>query len=171
MSELSNVLLINRQDVMTWTGLDGNLDTDKLLPHVMTATDTSIQPLTGTDLLNKVRKDVKDDTLTGDYETLVLYYITPALVFYTMVDMIPFLSYQIQNGGIFLHQSENATTPTIEEMNQLIQHFRDKAQFYGKALSDYLCDNSTLFDELFTNTGRATSPLYTKTHGGIIWGN
>ena len=170
MSELSNVLLINRDDIMTWTGLSGNLDTDKLIPHVATATEVHLQPILGTDLLDKCRTLVKDDEL-GDagneaYETLVVSYVAPVLVFYTMWDMMPFLTYQIANGGIFQHQSENSVSPDTDTMNMLIQKFKDKGEFYGNRLNDYLCNNSSSYSELYTNSNGDINSLNDQTFHG-----
>lgn len=156
MSELSNVLLINRDDIMNWTGLSGNIDTDKMLPHIATATEVHVQTILGTDLLDKCRTLVKAGTL-GDagneaYETLVESYVAPVLVFYSMWDMMPFLTYQIANGGIFQHQSENSASPDNETMHMLIQKFKDKGEFYGNRLNDYLCNNQSSYSELVTNS-------------------
>lgn len=156
MSALSNVLLVNRDDVMNWTGLSGNLDTDKILPHIATATEVHIQLILGTNLLDKCRTLVKDDQLSDAgneaYNTLVVDYVAPVLVFYSMWDMMPFLTFQIQNGGIFQHQSETAVSPDETTMNMLVQRFKDKGEFYGRRLNDYLCANSTLYPELHNNT-------------------
>jgi len=174
MGALSNVLLINREDLMKWTGMGGNVDTDKMLPHVMTATDIHLKPILGTQLLDKCRTLVKAGEL-GDvgnevYSTLVTDYITPVLVYYTMWDMLPFLTYQIENGGIFLHQSENSVTPDEPQMQMLVKKFKDKGESYGQELIRYLCSNSNSYPELFTNTDDDISPSSRQTFQGVVWG-
>jgi len=174
MSSLSNVLMINRDDLMKWTGMGGSVDTTKLLPHIMTATDIHVQPILGTQLLDKCRELVRDDEL-GDagnevYEDLVLNYITPVLVYYTMWDMLPFLSFQIENGGLFTHTSENANSADEPQMQMIIKKFKDKGESYGRELSRFLCDNTDDYPELFTNTGDDIPPSYRQTFQGVVWG-
>ncbi len=175
MGALSNVLLINRDDLMTWTGINGNIDTDKMLPHVMTATDIHLQVILGTKLLDKCRQLVKDDELNlpenTDYENLVTNYITPVLVYYTMWDMMPFLTYSIQNGGIFQHQSENSASPDEAQMHMLIKRFKDKGEFYGRRLNDFMCANTTLFPEYHENGNGDMYGGSKQTFNGIVWGN
>jgi hypothetical protein len=149
---MSEVLLINRDDIMRLTGLDGSIDIDKVLPHVNTAQDIHLQPITGSKLLDKCKALIAAGTL-GDagneyYKALVYTYITPALVFLTMWDAMPFIQYTIANGGIFQHNSENSNSPIDDSVNQLTQRFKDKAGYYTQVLSAYICDNSTEFPEV-----------------------
>jgi|TARA_R100001530_G_scaffold83509_1_gene58252 hypothetical protein len=149
---MAEVLLINRADIMRITGLSGNIDEDKILPHVMTAQDIHLQPIIGTNLMQKVKDLIEDDELddAGNeyYATLENTYITPTLVYLVMWDFLPFLQYEISNGGINQHTTENGISASEENMNMLIKKFKDKAEFYGNRMSDYICDNSSEFPEI-----------------------
>ena len=150
----TDVLLINRDDIMRLTSLRGNIDEDKILPHVKTAQDIHLQTILGTALLDKCKDDVDNDTLTGNYKVLVEEYITPVLVFYCMVDFLPFLSFEIANGGVYQHQAEGSIAPDISIINRLDQKFKDRAEFYGRRLADYLCDKgSATFPEINDTSG------------------
>jgi len=155
---MSEVLLINRDDIMRLTGLNGNIDEDKILPHVNTAQDIHLQPIIGTKLLEKCKQLIEDDELDDSgneyYKALIYNYITPMLVFLVMWDFMPFMMYEIANGGIFQHNSDNGNSPTKEEVDSLIQRFKDKADFYGNRLTGYLCDNSNRFPELSQGTSQ-----------------
>jgi hypothetical protein len=149
---MAEVLLINRADIMRITGLSGNIDEDKILPHVMTAQDIHLQPIIGTNLMQKVKDLIEDDELddAGNeyYATLENTYITPTLVYLVMWDFLPFLQYEISNGGINQHTTENGISASEENMNMLVKKFKDKAEFYGNRMSDYICDNSSEFPEI-----------------------
>ena len=144
---------------MRLTPLSGNVDEDKILPHVLTSQDIHLQPIIGTKLMQKLKDLITAGTI-GDagneaYETLLYTYVTPTLVYYVMWDFIPFMQYEIANGGVFQHNSENSATPTFEEVDSIIQRFKDKAGFYGSRMTDYLCDNNSSFPELNESTSGA----------------
>jgi len=159
---MAAILFINRADIMRLTGLNGNIDETKILPHVNTAQDIHLQPIIGTNLMQKCKDLIEAGTL-GDagneyYHTLVYTYITPTLVFLVMWDFLPFLQYEISNGGINQHITENGLSVSEENTSRLIKRFKDKAEFYGNRLTEYLCDNSTEFPE--TQTAVTDGGLY-----------
>jgi len=149
---MSDVLLINRSDIMRLSGVNGSIDIDKILPHVNTAQDIHLEPILGTNLLDKCKTLIAAGEL-GDagneaYKKLVYDYVTPALVNLTMWDAMPYIQYTIANGGIFQHNSENSNSPIDDSVNQLIHRFKDKAAEYVRRLSAYICDNSDSFPEV-----------------------
>jgi len=168
----NKVLLINRADIMRLTGLNGNIDEDKILPHVATAQDIHLQTIIGTQLLEKCQTLIEDGELddVGNeyYATLVYTYITPTLVYLVMWDYLPFQQFEIANGGIYQHNSENSNTATEDNVNMLITRFKDKAEFYGNRLSKYLCDNSSQFAELTESTDQLSAGGQSNFSGWVI---
>lgn len=154
-----NVLLINRDDVMQLTSMSGNVDTTKLLPQIKTAQDVHLQTAIGTKLMNKLQTLVAAGVPYPEpYNTLLKSYVKPTLVFWTMWDFVQFMQYSLSNGGIYKHTSDNAETLTTEEMNALVQRFKDKAIFYAARMDDYLCDSSSDFPEYYGGTSPEMSP-------------
>lgn len=147
---------------MKATSLGGNIDSDMLYSHIKTAQDIHLQPIIGTKLLEKLLSIVGDGTwqepINADYALLLTKYITPVLVYFFAVDFLPFSLYRIQNGGIYKHTSDNAIVAEQSEMNSLVQRFRDKAEFYQRRLNDYLCSNSNLYPEYYSNTNDDMNP-------------
>jgi hypothetical protein len=43
------------------------------------------------------------------------------LIHYALVDYLPFAAYQVKNGGIFKHSSENGDAATKDEVDYLVQ--------------------------------------------------
>jgi len=68
---MAEALLITRSDLVRFTTVNGNVDTDKFIQYIKIAQDIHIQNYLGTDLLNKIKADIIASTLTGNYETLV----------------------------------------------------------------------------------------------------
>lgn len=142
---------ITREQLVKNTIVDGNVDTDKFLQFIKIAQEIHIQNYLGTQLYLKISNDVDNNTLTGDYLELVTDYIQPMLIHYAMVDYLPFAAYQIKNGGVFKHRSENAETPTKDEVDFLVQKYRDFAEYYTRRFVDFMCFDNSKFPEYNDN--------------------
>ena len=129
-------LFIKREDLVRNSILDGNVDTDKFIQFIKIAQEIHIRNYLGTDLYNKISADIIAGTLSGDYLELTNTYIQPMLIHYAMVDYLPFSAYQIKNGGVFKHISENAESATKEEIDYLVQRDRDIAEYYTRRFID-----------------------------------
>ena len=155
---MATVLFITPQDLKSNTILNGNIDTDAFISFVKIAQQMHVQNYLGTKLYNSITEKIVSNTLTGDYLNLVIDFVQPALIHFAMVDYIPFSNYQIRNGGVFKHKSENSESVTMQELDVLIQKHRTFAEFYAQRFVDYMAINaSTKFPEYYTNT---TPDLY-----------
>ena len=142
---------ITREQLVKNTIIDGNVDTDKFLQFIKIAQEIHIQNYLGTQLYLKISNDVDNNTLTGDYLELVTDYIQPMLIHYAMVDYLPFAAYQIKNGGVFKHRSENSETPSKVEVDFLVQKYRDFAEYYTRRFVDFMCFDNNKFPEYNDN--------------------
>jgi len=55
---MAEALLITRQDVVKFTAMNGNVDTDNFIQYVKIAQDIHIQNYLGTDLLEKLKSEI-----------------------------------------------------------------------------------------------------------------
>lgn len=154
---MAEILLINRDDIMKLTGIKGTVDTEKILPHIKTSQDIQLQSIIGTRLLEKCKDLIEAGTLTGVYQTLVEDHIAPVLVYLCMVDYLPFAVFEIANAGVYRHTPENTTPLEMSEINKLVQIYRDKAEFYGTRLTEFLCANQSDYPE-YTQTESGDMP-------------
>jgi len=149
-----NILMCSRNDIVKRTPLGGNIDPEKIIPFVKTAQDKYILLALGTVLYDKIQDDIEANTLTGIYRTLVNEYIIDTLVHYAMVEALPFLAYTIANGGIVKNiSSEQATSPTKNDIDFLLQKELATAQYYGERLVTYLIAFSSSYPEYLATTG------------------
>jgi len=161
-------LFIKREDLVRNSILDGNVDTDKFIQYIKIAQEIHIRNYLGTDLYNKISADIIAGTLVGDYLELVTTYIQPMLIHYAMVDYLPFAAYQIKNGGIFKHRSENGDSATKEEVDYLVQRERDIAEYYTRRFIDYMSFNQESFPEYYTNSNDDIHPDTNATFNGWV---
>jgi len=151
-----DVLLINRDDIMKLTGVNGNIDFDKIMPHVKTAQDVYLRQKIGLKLLNKLKDLVESGDINKpafeDYKKLLDEHITPTLVFTVMVDFLPFLSYETANGGTFQNDGQNATPVNVEILDRQIKKYADYSHRYGQIMIDYIYNNRGKYPEYFEGT-------------------
>jgi hypothetical protein len=144
-------LFISPEDLVKRTAINGNVDRDQMIQFIKIAQDIHVQALLGTALYNRLKDDVLNNTLAGNYETLLEDYVQDVLVHYSMTEILPFLAYKVSNGGVFKKQSENSEGIEKSELEYLIQRERDIAEHYGRRLVSYLTFYGSLTPEYYEN--------------------
>lgn len=157
---MATALLVTTDDLKENTIIDGNVDTSKFIQFMRIAQEVHIQNYLGTSLYRAIQTKILADNLTGDYLDLVNNYLKDMVIYFAMVDYVPFSAYQISNGGVYKHRSENSDTATKEEIDALTEKYRQFAQFFTRRFLDYICDNSSKFPEYNSST---QSDMYPST--------
>ncbi len=155
-------LFINEKDLKRYSVLDGNVDPSKFMQYIEQAQDIHVQAYLGTDLYEKVMSLIVNDTIddTGNkaYRELLVSYIKPMLIQWSLVQYLPFGAYTIANGGIYKHSAESSDTVAKEEVDYLQEQARTTANYYTDRLVAFLCDKSNDYPEYNTNTGSDINP-------------
>ena len=149
---MAEALLVTRNDIVKFTALNGNVDTDNFIQWVKVAQDIHIQNYLGTDLIQRIQTDIINDTLSGDYLNLVVTYVKPMLIHWAMVEYLPFAAYTIANKGVYKHNSQNSTNVEKNEIDYLVEKERSIAQHYTERFIDYMSFNQSLFPEYNSNS-------------------
>jgi hypothetical protein len=155
---MATALFITPKDLKQNSLIDGNVDTDKFIQFIKIAQEIHIQNFLGTRLYDKISADIIAGTLTGNYLSLVSDYVKDMLIHYAMVDYLPFSAYQVANGGVYKHNSENSVNATKSEIDALCEKHRQFAQFYTRRFIDYMCFNNELFPEYNQNQNEDMYP-------------
>lgn len=155
---MAEALFITREDIVKFTALNGNVDTDKFIQFVKIAQDIHIQNYLGTKLFQKLQADIIAGTLTGNYQTLVVTYVKPMLIHWAMVEYLPFAAYTIANKGVYKHSSENSENVDKNEIDYLLEKERNIAQNYTQRFIDYMSFNQQLFPEYRSNKNNDVFP-------------
>ena len=155
---MAQALFISRDDIIKFTVLNGNIDTDKFIQFIKIAQDIHIQNYLGTRLFNRLNDDIVNDDLTEPYTTLLTTYIKPMLIHWAMVEFLPYAAYTVANKGVFKHNSENSSNVEKNEIDFLIAKERDVAQSYTNRFIDYMCFNQVSFPEYNSNSNADVFP-------------
>jgi hypothetical protein len=165
---MATALFIKPIDIKRNTIIDGNVDVDKFIQFIKIAQQIHVRNYLGSDLYNKISSDIIGDTLTGDYLSLVNTYIQPMLIHFAMVDYLPFAAYQVKNGGVFKHSSENSETVSKNEVDYLVNKEREFAEYYTRRFIDYMANNQNLFPEYTSNSNEDINPDKDATFNGWV---
>ena len=144
---MSQALLITRKDIVQFTVIGGNVDTDKFIQNIKYAQDAKLEPLIGKALLAKLEDDVITGTLAGDYLTLVNDYIKDYLTYAAASDYIKLANFSVSNGGVSSYEPDNGNSASFTAIDRLVNDTEKKADFYGQRLIQYLKDNRANFSE------------------------
>jgi len=155
---MATALFISRTDLVKNTILDGNIDTDKFIQFIKIAQEIHIRNYLGTKLYDYISARIIAGNLTGAYLTLVNNYVQDMLIHYAMVDYLPFAAYQIKNGGVFKHTSENSISVDKNEIDYLVNKEREFAEYYTRRMIDYVTYNISSFPEYNTNNNEDVYP-------------
>jgi len=167
---MATVLFINRTDLIRNSIIDGNVDTDKYIQFIKLAQEIHVQNYLGTKMYNALTAAMPniDQPANARWKLLLDDYVVPMLIWFSQVDYIPFASYQIRNGGMFKHRSENAETVSKEEVDYLVEKARTNAEWYSRRFIDYMSFNQTLFPEYTNNSNDDIYPSYDATFNGWV---
>jgi len=161
-------LFISRTDLVRNSIIDGNVDTDKFIQFIKIAKEIHVSNYLGSDLYNRISTDIINDTLTGDYLTLVKTMVQPMLIHFAMVDYLPFAAYQLKNGGVLKHNSENSETVSKNEIDYLVNKEREFADYYTRRFIDFMCFNQEKYPEYNSNSNEDIDPSKDATFNGWV---
>lgn len=155
---MAEALFITRDDLVRYTAVNGNVDTDKFIQFIKIAQDIHIQNYLGSKLFQKLQADIVAGTLTGNYQSLVVTYVKPMLIHWAMVEYLPFAAYTIANKGVYKHTSENAENVDKNEVDYLLEKERSIAQHYTERFIEYMSFNNNIFPEYRANKNNDMFP-------------
>lgn len=163
-----DILLISDVMLKERTAVHGNIDPKLIYPEIKVAQDMFIEKLLGTSLYNKLLDLIDSGTLSDpsntDYKTLLDRYIVDALLYYTMMTLVTTTSFQIWNKGVVRKQGVDTELPSMSEIVDLSNLYRNRAELYAERLRKYLRQNaSTKFPE-YLNPGNGIDDTHPSGH-------
>jgi hypothetical protein len=153
------------------TIIDDNVDADLLNKFIVESQDINIQQVLGNALYQKLMDDIVTSTTpSGSYLTLLTNFIQKCQAEWVVYHALPFINYRLTNKSVAKKDSEYSDASDLDEVKYLRQSVRDKAEFYSKMLSDYLCKNESLFPEYTSDNDHTIRPSRNNYFSGIYLG-
>lgn len=147
-----NTLFISVQGIKDRTGLHANVDEKLVLPEIKTAQDMYILPTMGSTLYNRLQAGVTANNLNADEVILLNNYVADCLIYYDMSELPMGLSYQFYNKGLLRKSGDNTENPSMQDMIDVANRYRTRAEFYKQRMIKYLRQNNTLYPEYLNFT-------------------
>jgi hypothetical protein len=168
----ANILFISVESIKERSGLHANVDEKLILPEIKTAQDMYILPALGTSLYERLQQGIDQNNLNNTEINLLDNYIVDTLVNYVLSELPQGLSYQYYNKGLVKKSSEGTELPSMQELIDIANRYKARAEFYKQRLIKYLKQNSTLFP-LYLNYGAGFDAMKPENDGytASIWLN
>ena len=167
---MATTLFINRTDLIRNSIMDGNIDTDKFIQFIKIAQEIDVQQLMGTKMYDGLTAAIPniDQPANARWKTVLNDYIVPMLIWYAQSNYMPFAAYQIKNGGVFKHTSENAQSVDKNEIDFLVEKARTNAEWYSRRFIDFMAFNQTTYPEYTNNVNDDIYPSNDSTFNGWV---
>jgi len=156
---MENTLLISEAKLKRFTDINNNLDVDLISSVIREAQIIHITRILGSKLYDKLISDVDNNTLTGDYKSLVDEYVQDSLLYWAYYESLETIYLRPRNAGLVKPTGgENNIDADIALYDKKRQSVKNKAEYFSERLVDYLCFNSSLFPEYGTETNADIFP-------------
>lgn len=150
---MTTTFLISEAKVRNFTSINDSVDTELIKNNIRTAQDYWLQNITGTILYQKLLSDVDSGTLTGNYKTLVDDYIQDYLLYATYYETLEDIYLRPRNNGLLRPNGGDNSDPVERDLYDMKrQSVRNKMDYYGQRLTEYLLEEDALFPELDADT-------------------
>jgi len=158
---MAELLFITPKEMAGTTVMGGNIDRDKFTFCIANAQITTVEPLLGSELYDKIVADVTNGTLVDEYLFMYENYIKPITKNTAVAEYIEISVFTLANNGLFKHSPENSEAVTRSESEYLSGKYRAMAQMYAQRFEKYICKNSikeykTYQDEVNANDVKIT---------------
>lgn len=154
----ANILFISVDSIKELSGLHNNVDEKLIKPEIKTAQDMFIHPALGSALYLRLQDGLECGNLTCDEETLLSAYISDTLINYVLSELPQGLSYQFYNKGLVRKSSDNTELPSMQDLIDISNRYRSRAEFYKQRLIKYLKENQNLYPQ-YLNFGNGIDAI------------
>lgn len=142
---LNNILFISEETLKNESLINLNTDNRLLTSAIKSAQMENILPIIGSDLFVQIQNQISGNTVSSANQTLLESYIQPALIYYSAAKAIPFIHFQLRNGGVNKLVGDTIQPAELNEIDYLVNSLTNTAEFHAKRLIDYLKANESVY--------------------------
>lgn len=164
---MTTTFLISENKVREFTSLNNSVDIELIKNCIRTAQDYRLQSIIGTVLYKKLLSDVENDSLSGNYKTLVDDYIQDFLLYAVYYETLEEIFIRPRNNGLLTpNGGETSDSVDLTVYNVKRESVENKMKYYADQLTKYILEEEGLFPELqLANKLYETEPDYSTKYG------
>lgn len=167
---MTDVLLTNEAFVKSVTSISDNVSGKYLQSAMREAQEMGLRYILG-DALTDTLKEKVDKGVVEEKYTELLNICQFYLAYQTVVELIPRISYKINNFGVNKTTGENVQAADWTEIVSMKEYYQNKADLYCGELQAWLLEHYTEFSELDDNDCyRIRKNLYSSASSGLWLG-
>lgn len=144
-----DTLLISPEYIRKYSTVSDNMNDNNIVPCIIDAQLSGLQPIIGTALYDELCKQVTDDDLTEFNKLLLDNYIATYLLYQVIANMTVDNYQKQHNAGSVNYVDTNYQNIALSELKYMKQHWEDKASFYANRLDDFLHANSQNYPKFY----------------------
>lgn len=149
-----DVLLCSEDLIKTYTNISDNVAGDYILPAISIAQRSGLEGILGSALVRKLQELVAENQIdmgeNAKYKELLDDYVTDYLCYASIVELIPIVSFKINNVGTHITEEEKARSVSFNEVFKLKDYYEDKAEYFAMRMQRYVTEYHNEFPELST---------------------
>jgi hypothetical protein len=135
---MAEILFITPQEMTETTIIGGNVDVDRYTMCILNTQISTIEPLLGSILYNKIKKGLKDGDLKDNYLKIFNDFIKPITKYESCADYIAISQYSLTNAGLFKNKPENVEIVDKKEVEGLSDRYSSMAQMYVNRFNKWI---------------------------------
>lgn len=149
-----------------------NVDEALITPIIILVQDKYLHPILGSDLFNDMAQEIIDEDVSEKYETILDDYICKIMLWYVLCEATPAIKYRYMNKGVISKSGENTTSADLQEIQYLMDRWKNNAEMYAERLTRYLKDHTETYPLYDENTDcYKIKPNKTNYTSGIYLGD
>lgn len=154
-----SILLISVDILKERTDIHGNVDPKLIYPHIKYVQDAFIKPVLGSALFDKLQTLINADNIgdagNADYKLLLDEYLIDTLIWYVKSELQVDMSFQTWNKGVVRKQGESTELPTMSELMDLSNRYKNKGEYYANRMKLFIIDQNSRNQKYpeYTNPG------------------
>ena len=148
---MTSTFIISEAKLRQFTDINDNVDTELLKNAVRVAQDIELQRVIGTKLYQSLLSQIDAGPTWTDsnYQALVDDYIQDFLLYAAYYEALEAIYLRPRNNGLLTPTGgENSTNVDRNVYDMKRQSVRNKMEYYGERLANYIAEEQALFPEL-----------------------
>jgi hypothetical protein len=131
-------LFISPTEIKATTVIGGNTDNDKFVFVISDVQNTTILPLLGQELYEKVSAEAEAGTLAGLYLEMYTKFVQPITKYQTVANYVMISNYMVDNGGTSIHQASSKQAVDESGLERLSNTYAGMADTYIDRFQEWI---------------------------------